>query len=276
MTVPNAAPTVPATSASPTTSRPHVHDLTTSFIGRLRARDGAAWFELWETFGPVLRSQLSRWGRGRIGRETVQDLSQETMAALATAIDRHDPNRGARFSTWLLAIARYTLGDELDRRTAQKRGGGVRPVSLEEEWAGASSATAPDEAYELAVFDAKVEAALRRLERSCDFVDFETFRMRVLEGRTGREVARSLGTSEPTVSRRLARARDQLRSLLEDVFLRFSFTPDEIGEAERNGLSLTPKNGDDPAFDEAVGEVYARIAARGRASGLDAGPAPLA
>ena len=41
---------------------------------RLRARDPQAWFELWETFGPVLRSQLHRWGRGRIGQETVQDL----------------------------------------------------------------------------------------------------------------------------------------------------------------------------------------------------------
>ena len=104
-----------------------MNDLTTSFVKRLRARDPQAWFELWETFGPVLRAQLSRWGRGRIGKETVQDLSQETLAALSTAIDRHDPSRGARFSTWLLAIARYTLGDEMDRRNAQKRGSGVRP-----------------------------------------------------------------------------------------------------------------------------------------------------
>ena len=76
-----------------------LHDLTTGFISRLRAQDHDAWFELWEIFGPVLRAQLSRWGRGRIGHETVQDLTQETMAALAGAIDRHDPTRGARFST---------------------------------------------------------------------------------------------------------------------------------------------------------------------------------
>lgn len=76
-----------------------MHDLTTNFIARLRTRDPQAWFELWETFGPVLRAQLSRWGRGRIGHETVQDLSQETLVALASAIDRHDPSQGARFST---------------------------------------------------------------------------------------------------------------------------------------------------------------------------------
>jgi len=249
-----------------------VQDLTTSFIGRLRARDGAAWFELWETFGPVLRSQLARWGGGRIGRETVQDLSQETMSALATAIDRHDPSRGARFSTWLLAIARYTLSDELDRRYAQKRGGGQRDASLE----GidqADSGPAPDAEYELAVFDAKVEASLRSLERELDFVDFQTFRMRVLEGQSGKDVARALGTSEPTVSRRLARARTALRRELEAVFERYSFTPDEISEPARKGLVAVPNNSRDAlaldvAFDEALGETYARIAAR-RVGGPD-------
>jgi len=31
-----------------------LNNLTTSFVARLRARDAAAWYELWETFGPVL------------------------------------------------------------------------------------------------------------------------------------------------------------------------------------------------------------------------------
>ncbi len=50
--------------------------MTTGFLNRLRGNDEAAWFELWETFGPVLRAQLTKWGRGRIGQETVRDLSQ--------------------------------------------------------------------------------------------------------------------------------------------------------------------------------------------------------
>ena len=78
-----------------------------------------------------LRAQIARWGKGRIGAETVQDLSQETLAALSQAIDSHDPDRGVRFSTWLLAIAKYTLSDEFDRRMAQKRGSGKKPLDLE-------------------------------------------------------------------------------------------------------------------------------------------------
>jgi len=231
-------------------------DLTTGFIGRLRARDPQAWFELWETFGPILRSQLAKWGGGRIGAETVQDLSQETLAALADAIDRHDPDRGARFSTWLLAIAKHSLYGEIDRRMAQKRGAGRAAGELDEELHGREAA--PDAPYETAVFHAKVEAALRLVERESDFLEFSVYRMRVLDGRTGREVAEALGISEPTVSRRLARVRDALRVRLVEVMTKYSFTDDEAREAERNGLQTNPNKADDALFDEAVAEIVHR------------------
>lgn len=240
--------------------------LDTHFVTRLRARDAQAWFELWETFGPVLRAHLHRWGRGRIGFETVQDLSQETLTALAGSIDRHDPSRGARFSTWLLAIARYTLGDELDRRGAQKRGGGKAASSLEELAHDPAGGSAPDADYEQAIFDAKVEAALRAAERSAEFLDFSIYRLRVLDGRTGREVAESLGLSPATVSRRLGAVRAALRGHLEQVFARFSFTEEEREELRRNGLDPDPKKEDDARFDEALAEIYHRVAHR-RAQG---------
>ena len=247
-------------------------DLTTGFVARLRARNPEAWFELWETFGPILRVQLARWGRGRIGVETVQDLSQETMAALASAIDRHDPSRGARFSTWLLAIAKYTFGGEMDRRTADKRGGGLRPLELQEAWGDESSAEAPDEVYERAVFWAKVEAALRRAEREVDFLSFSIFRMRVLEGRSGKEVARALRISEPTVTRRLAAVRARLREHLQVTIATYSFTEEEKREADRNGLGANPTKADDALFDEAVAEIYRRQSElRARESGAGRG-----
>ncbi|MBM4109653.1 MAG: sigma-70 family RNA polymerase sigma factor [Phycisphaerae bacterium] len=237
--------------------------LTTSFISRLRSNDQAAWYELWETFGPVVRAQLTKWGRGRIGSETVRDLSQETLAALSESIDRYDPRRGARFSTWLLAIAKHVLGDEMDRRLAQKRGRNRKPASLDEAWMVSAESTA-DAHYEAAVFRAKVEAAIRLVEKAADFTDFSIYRMRVLEGVPGKEVAASLGISEPTVSRRLAKVRDALRLRLREVISTYSFTDDELDEAERNGLPLNPKpgvggaEGGDALFDEAIGEIYHR------------------
>ena len=239
-----------------------MNPITSSFVGRLRSRDPGAWFELWETFGPVLRAQLARWGRGRIGAETVQDLSQETMLALAGAIDRHDPERGARFSTWLLAIARYTLSDEMDRRTAQKRGGGVRPQALDAEIFELTGGPGPAQVYEQSVFDAKTEAALRAVERESGFMEFSIFRMRVLEGRPGKEVAQALGVSEPTVSRRLSGIRKALRAHLYEVFSKYSFTDEEFAELQRNGLELNPNKQEEAAFDAAIADVYHRISQR--------------
>ncbi len=233
-------------------------DLTTGFIGRLRGRDPAAWFELWETFGPILRGQLGKWGGGRLGAETIQDLSQETLTALSDAIDRHDPDKGARFSTWLLAIAKHTFCGELDRRMAQKRGSGVKPGELFDDSAADDAGSSPPAQYEQAVFHAKVEAALRLVERESDFVEFSVFRMRVLEGRPGRDVGDALGLSEPTVTRRLQRVRERLRVRLTEVVTRYSFTDDEAQEAARNGLQSNPNKPDDALFDEAVAEIYHR------------------
>ncbi|TAH39975.1 MAG: sigma-70 family RNA polymerase sigma factor [Planctomycetota bacterium] len=230
----------------------------TRFIGRLQARDPEAWFELWETFGPVLEAQLRRWGAGRIGPETVRDLSQETLTALSESIERHDPARGARFSTWLLAIARHILSGELDRRGARKRGSGQRTASLDAASAPSHPVPAPDRDYESAVFRAKVAAAVRKVERESEFLDFNIYRLRVFDGRSGQDVAAALRISEPTVSRRMARVRDALRARLGDVVSAFSFTADELDEAARNGLDWNPTKGDDSRFDEALAEVVRR------------------
>ena len=228
---------------------------TTSFIRRLRDQDQAAWFELWETFGPVIRAQLGRWGRGQIGVETIRDLTQETLAALSNAIDRYDPARGARFSTWLLSIAKHTLGDEIDRRMAQKRNVGKRPAALDETFMcsknGRFGGVQADEAYHQSVFGAKVYAAIRKTEAEADFLGFQVYRMRVLDGVQGKQVAEQLGVSEPTVTRHLQRTRTLLRGRVRESIATYSFTPDELAEAEKAGLA-----GDDALFDEAIADIY--------------------
>ncbi|MCB9846445.1 MAG: sigma-70 family RNA polymerase sigma factor [Phycisphaeraceae bacterium] len=236
-----------------------LNTLTTSFVARLKARDEAAWFELWETFGPVIRAQLTKWGRGKIGVETVRDLSQETLAALSGSLDRYDPAKGARFSTWLLAIAKHVLGDEMDRRMALKRGGGKGHAELDESWMSRAG-TRADVEYEGAVFRAKVEKAIRMVEHDCDFADFAIYRMRVFDGMSGKDVAVALGTSEPTVSRRLTKVRDLLRIRIAEVVAMYSFTEEEQREAEKSGLLDGAKRKSekdaDSMFDECLCEIF--------------------
>jgi len=89
-------------------------------------------------------------------------------------------------------------------------------------------------------------------------MDFSIYRMRVLDGMQGKEVAAQLGTSEPTVSRRMAKIRETLRTRLSEVISTYSFTSEELAEAERNGLVLNPTKADDALFDEAIAEIYHR------------------
>jgi len=228
-----------------------MNTLTTSFVRRLRDRDETAWFELWQVFGPVLRAQLARWGKGRIGVETVRDLTQETLAALSDSIDRYDPARGARFSTWLLSIAKHALGDEIDRRMALKRGAGRKPTEFDERFMSKAADAEADEAYEQNVFRAKVYAAIRQAEPEADFLQFQVYRMRVFDGLLGKEVAEQLGISEPTVSRHLHRIRGLLRRRLAETISTYSFTEDEQREAAQAGLGE-----DDSTFDEALCDIY--------------------
>ena len=228
-----------------------MNTLTTSFVKRLRNRDETAWFELWEIFGPVLRAQLSKWGRGRVGVETVRDLTQETLAALSKSIDRYDPSRGARFSTWLLSIAKHALGDEIDRRMALKRGAGKKPTELDERYMSQAATVEADATYEANVFRAKVYAAIRRVESQSEFVIFQVYRMRVFDGMSGKLVAEQLGVSEPTVSRYLQKVRDECRTHLAEMIATYSFTKEEAEEATRAGLGH-----DDQMFDEALADIY--------------------
>jgi hypothetical protein len=143
---------------------------------------------------------------------------------------------------------------------AQKRGSGKKAVEIDESWMGRppGGGPTPDGEYEAAVFGAKVYAAIRLVERECEFMDFAVYRMRVFDGKSGKDVAEALGTSEPTVSRKLAKVREAMRIRLKDVVLTYSFTDDELSEPERKGLTLAPNKDDDALFDEAMAEIYSR------------------
>src|ERR1700733_7715292 len=94
-----------------------------SLLLRLRdSGDQRAWVEFTQIYGPLVRRLASRKG---LQEADAADLEQEVFRAVASAIDRWDPDpeRGL-FRGWLFRIARNLLIDFLSRRRKPSPGTG--------------------------------------------------------------------------------------------------------------------------------------------------------
>jgi RNA polymerase sigma factor (sigma-70 family) len=226
--------------------------INTDLLGRLKKADAAAWYEMWEVFGPSIERLIGSIASRYFGQETIKDVSQETLARVYQEIAKFDPNRGVKFSTWLYAIAKHVVYSELTSRGAQKRGGGHKPMSLDDTIFEVSREAAPDAEFEAAVFRAKVYRALKEVEKSSDFAEFECYRLRLTRGLQGKDISGMLGISEASVSRYLQRVRDSIRDAVTLAVTGYSWTDDEKGELGGSGLGAA----DDDAFDAALSDIY--------------------
>jgi RNA polymerase sigma factor (sigma-70 family) len=229
-----------------------VISINTDLLGRLKKADASAWYEMWEVFGPSIERLIGSIASRYFGQETIKDVSQETLARVYQEISKFDPNRGVKFSTWLYAIAKHVVYSELTSRSAQKRGGGSRPMSLDDTIHEVSNGAAPDVEFEMAVFRAKVYRALKEVEKTADFTEFECYRIRLTKGVQGKEIADTMGVSEASVSRYLKRVRDQIREAVKIAVMGYSWTADEKNQFSDSGLTST----DDDGFDDALSDIY--------------------
>ncbi len=226
--------------------------INTDLLGRLKKADAAAWYEMWEVFGPSIERLIGSIASRFFGQETIKDVSQETLARVYQEIAKFDPRRGVKFSTWLYAIAKHVVYSELTSRNAQKRGGGNKPMSLDDTLLEVSQQPLPDQEFEAAVFRAKVYRALKEVEKATDFAEFECYRLRLTRGFQGKEISNALGISEASVSRYLKRVRDDLREAVRQAVTGYSWTPEEQAQLGSSGLGAI----DDDAFDQALSDIY--------------------
>ncbi len=227
-------------------------NINTDLLGRLKKADSSAWYEMWEVFGPAIERLVGSIASRFFGQETIKDVSQETLSRVYQEIAKFDPKRGVKFSTWLYAIAKHVVYSELTTRNAQKRGGGVRPMSLDDTIHEVSQSPMPDQEFEMSVFRAKVYRALKEVEKQSEFAEFECYRQRLTRSMQGKDIANALGISEASVSRYLKRVRDNLRAAIGMAVAGYSWTDDESAQLGTSGLT----NADDDAFDQALSDVY--------------------
>ena len=123
----------------------------------------------------LLAAGLSFSAPARIAQHDAQDLTQSFFAEMIeTRFFRGADRAKGRFRSFLLGTLKHFVADARDRERAQKRGGGVAPVQLDEAAISQAEAQAArsnhwsaDRVYEREWATALLRQALDRLQQEC-------------------------------------------------------------------------------------------------------------
>lgn len=170
-------------------------DVDADDVARAQAGDMAA-------FGELVRRHQDRVFRFILRmldtRDEAMELTQDVFVKAWQGLPGWRPE--ARFSTWLLQIARNAALDQLRRRQR------VQFAPLEEGMDIADAKPGPEARYASRQQQAQLERALQRIAPE----QREILLLREIEGLGYAELANVLGVAEGTVKSRLARARAAL------------------------------------------------------------------
>jgi RNA polymerase sigma-70 factor (ECF subfamily) len=142
-------------------------------------------------------------GRG-YPEEDARDLAQEFFTQLLEKewLRRADPERG-RFRTYLLTSVSRFLANQHARATAQKRGGGIVRISIEDAAEMTDSSMRPEQLFDrkwaLTLMECALERLRRRHESHGQLQRFDVLKSSLTPAQPGsslREIAQRLGISE--------------------------------------------------------------------------------
>jgi len=184
-------------------------------------------------------SPLQRFIRARgYGEAEAQDLTQDFLLHLLehSTLKKADRLRG-RFRSFLLGALVRFLGDDYDRRHAQKRGSGAVHLSLEEEpGLGVSSEPAGilfDREWAIVILENALRAVRQEFESAGDSKRFSVlsrFLPGSLEPLTYDEAAAQLALSLPALKSELHRLRQRFKTLVRQEVASTVSAPHEIDE----------------------------------------------
>jgi RNA polymerase sigma-70 factor (ECF subfamily) len=179
------------------------------------ARDGAAWAEFVDLYGPLVYGYLRKQG---LQDADAADLSQDVLGAVAGAIGRleYDRARGA-FRNWLFTLVRGRLSNWRRGQAHRAHGSGDRatqalleqcaaPEALEVQWQA-------DWEWRLVAW------ACAQARAQVTDVTWQAFWRTAVAGQSGKQVAADLGLTLAAVyharGRVLARLKELVRSAQE-------------------------------------------------------------
>jgi len=158
-----------------------------------------------------------------------EDLAQEVFLRLFQdrVLSKADPAQG-RFRNLVLAVTRHVIGHHVERRAAQKRGGG-QVQSLEGHDVALPEA---DEGFDREWVAHLLEIALARLAREHSNYH-DALRRFLLEGQSCAEIASALGKSEGDIHNYVRRGKAKLADYLRDEVRDYSASRAEYVEELR-------------------------------------------
>lgn len=186
-------------------------ELSNEIVARARDGDADAYREILAAFERPIFQTVYRLVGGRFPND-IEDIAQEIFLKVFRALDRFEPDRGVKFSTWVYTFVKNHCFDVLKKRRLQtvaledRRGPGDSEGSIEVE-GDAFEPSAHAIGDELA---AQVSAAISELPDDQRL----TFVLREYEALDYKEIAAISNCSEGTVKSRLHRAKEALRHAL--------------------------------------------------------------
>lgn len=216
--------------------------LTAGRCDTARAQDALA--RLCQTYWHPLYAYARRLGHSP---PDAQDLTQEFFARLLAKnfLAAADESRG-RFRSFLLAAFKHFLANEWDKARAQKRGGGVLPISIDLATAETAAFEPADPATADKMFERRwaltlLDRVLKRLRQEYVATGreklFEQLKPTLAEAsRTVgyAEIAARLGTSEGAIKVAVHRLRHTYRDLLRAEIADTVAGPAEVDDELRN------------------------------------------
>lgn len=191
-----------------------IHSTDHELVGFARAGSEQAYRELLGRYQRPVFSLIYRMVRDR---ELAEDLAQETFVKVFNHIDKYNPK--FKFSSWIFKIANNVAIDHLRKRQLDTVSIDGSPHAASSAEASASAFELPSrqesaldelEARELGSAIERAIAALRPEYRAC-------IMLRHVEGRSYEEIAATLDLPLGTVKTYIHRARNELRTALQDA-----------------------------------------------------------
>jgi RNA polymerase sigma-70 factor (ECF subfamily) len=167
-----------------------------SLLLRLRNKPGdqAAWARFVDRYGPL----IARWCRKQgLGEADVEDVSQDVLARLVSALKKFSYDPSGRFRGWLRTVVTNALRDHGARWRGPARGSGDSRVAevLAIHEAREDLIERLGKSFDLDILQRAMESVSARVAPH----NWQAFVHTVLEGRSVADTARALGIDEGMV-----------------------------------------------------------------------------